>query len=123
MNDEGNNALSAVRISLAVEPQNVAAHPTRLLQAVSDPIRWRVLRELVAGQSLTVQQLAAKSGSTQNQMSKHLRVLREVGALELGSPPDGDKRKAQHAVPKHFLRPDESGKAVIDFGACVLRFP
>lgn len=103
--------------------QTCFVNPTKLLQAVSDPSRWKVLKALASGNSLTVLDLAGEACRSHNQMSKHLRVLREAGALVIVDSPDGDGRKAHHSVPQKFRRVDESGKPVIDYGVCVLRFP
>jgi len=56
-------------------------------------------------------------------VSKHLRVLRDAGALVVVAAPDGDGRKQHHAVPERFRRTDDAGRPVIDYGVCVLRFP
>ena len=104
-------------------PQDFFAKPSKLLTAVADPLRWSVMRELAAAPSLSVQELGAKLGRSTDLMSKHLRVLRDAGALVVVAAPDGDGRKQHHAVPERFRRVDDAGKPVIDYGVCVLRFP
>jgi len=96
--------------------------PCALLRAVGEPMRWRILRELLAGGPLSVLDLLERLGGLQAQMSKHLKVLREAGAVELVPAPDGDGRKSYHAVPEKF-RTKEADKTVLDYGVCVLRFP
>jgi hypothetical protein len=56
-------------------------------------------------------------------MSRHLTVLRSVGAIIAVPSPDGDTRKQHQSVPERFRRTDEAGKPMIDYGVCVLRFP
>ena len=92
-----------------------------MLQAVGDPVRWNILRELVSGSSLSVQELRARLGGKQSQMSKHLAVLRAAGALVPAAAPDGDGRKTHHVVPESCRR-TEAGKPVLDYGVCVVRF-
>ena len=47
---------------------------------VSDPVRWRVLRRLTAGEACVceLQEVAPAAGSL---MSYHLRILREAGLV------------------------------------------
>jgi DNA-binding transcriptional ArsR family regulator len=123
MPDSIPNPNSPAPVPLTSVQHNFFAAPSKLMLAVSDPVRWVVLRHLASGEPRTVLQLACKACRTPNQMSKHLRVLREAGALVLVKSPDGDKRKAHHVVPEKYRRRDETGKAVIDYGICVLRFP
>lgn len=104
-------------------PQDFFPDPTGLLWAVSDPARWAVLRELAGGQSRSVLELSAVMGRSADLASKHLKHLREAGAVATVDAPDGDKRKQHFVVPERFRRTDESGRAMIDYGACVLRFP
>ncbi len=55
-----------------------ATTPAAILQAVSDPIRLRILR-LTAAEELAVQELARILGIAQPRVSKHLAVLRDAG--------------------------------------------
>jgi DNA-binding transcriptional ArsR family regulator len=104
-------------------PQDFFAKPSKLLMAVAVPVRWAMMRELAAVPSLSVIELGAKLGQSTDLVSKHLRVLRDAGALVVVAAPDGDGRKQHHAVPERFRRTDDAGRPVIDYGVCVLRFP
>ncbi len=53
-------------------------------------------------------------------MSKHLQILREVGAVVRVPGTDGDEWKLFHALPPGCLREGALGKE-IDYGVCVLR--
>jgi DNA-binding transcriptional ArsR family regulator len=101
---------------------NFASNPVRLLQALADPIRHAVLRELAAGRSRSVQELAGVLKRDPDLVSKHLRVLRDAGAVVVVPAPDGDGRKQHHAVPEAYRRVEPAGGPVIDYGVCVLRF-
>jgi DNA-binding transcriptional ArsR family regulator len=57
-----------------------AATTTDAFNAVAEPQRRRIL-DLLAGGECAVNELVAQLGLTQPQVSKHLRVLREVGAV------------------------------------------
>jgi DNA-binding transcriptional ArsR family regulator len=104
-------------------PAPALSNPVKLLIAIADPLRWAVLRELAGGEALSVQELAGRLRKNANLVSKHLRWLREAGALTVVTSPGADGRKSSHAVPATFLRRDANGKAEIDYGVCVLRFP
>jgi len=50
-------------------------------RAMGEPVRLRILQELEHGE-LSVSVLAARVGSTQPNVSKHLKVLQDVGLLD-----------------------------------------
>ena len=104
-------------------PQDFFVNPAEFLWALSDPARWTALRELASGRSFSVLELAGMVGRSPDLMSKHLKILREAGAVQLMAAPDGDGRKSHYHVPERFRRQDETGKPMLDFGVCALRFP
>ena len=59
-----------------------AATTTDAFNAVAEPRRRQILDVLVAGE-LSVNDLVARLGLAQPLVSKHLRVLREVGLVEV----------------------------------------
>src|SRR6202008_2171366 len=59
-----------------------AATTTDAFNAVAEPRRRQIL-DLLAGGERPVNDLVALLGVAQPQVSKHLRVLREVGAVEV----------------------------------------
>ena len=59
-----------------------AATTTDAFNAVAEPRRRRILDTLVAGER-SVNDLVTLLGLTQPQVSKHLRVLREVGLVDV----------------------------------------
>jgi DNA-binding transcriptional ArsR family regulator len=96
----------------------------KLLQAMAEPLRWAVLGQLATGQRLSVQELGARLQRRPNLVSKHLRVLREAGAVVVVPSPDADGRKQFYTVPEAFRHIDEAGRPVLDYGVCALRaFP
>jgi DNA-binding transcriptional ArsR family regulator len=68
--------------------------------AVAEPHR-RLLLDLLASGERPVNDLVALSGLTQPQVSKHLRVLREVGAVEVR----GDGRQRLYRLNGQALKP------------------
>lgn len=66
-----------------------AATTTDAFNAVAEPHRRRIL-DLLAGGEHSVTELVGGLGLTQPQVSKHLRVLREVGAVHVRD--DGRRR-------------------------------
>ena len=59
-----------------------AATTTDAFNAVAEPRRREIL-EVLAGGERPVNDLVGELGLTQPQVSKHLRVLREVGAVDV----------------------------------------
>jgi DNA-binding transcriptional ArsR family regulator len=59
-----------------------AATTTDAFNAVAEPRRRAILRVLAGGE-LAVNDLVRELGLAQPQVSKHLRVLREVGAVQV----------------------------------------
>jgi ArsR family transcriptional regulator, arsenate/arsenite/antimonite-responsive transcriptional repressor len=52
----------------------------QLVRAVADPLRMRIV-ELLAAEQLCTCHLVEELGATQTNVSNHLRVLREAGAI------------------------------------------
>ncbi len=59
-----------------------AATTADAFNAIAEPRRRQILDALAAGE-LAVNDLVERTGMNQPQVSKHLRVLREVGAVEV----------------------------------------
>jgi len=123
MSDNIPQAPSVVAPTSQSIPPQFASNPVKLLAAIADPVRWALMRELAGGESLSVLELAGRLRKDSNLVSKHLRWLREAGAVAVVAVPGADGRKSSHAVPAAFLRKDANGKPEIDYGVCVLRFP
>ncbi len=66
-----------------------AATTADAFNAVAEPRRRQIVDVLAAGET-PVNDLVARIGLTQPQVSKHLRVLREVGVVDVRS--DGRRR-------------------------------
>ena len=77
-----------------------AATTTDAFNAVAEPWRRAILDVLVGGER-PVNDLVSELGITQPQVSKHLRVLREVGAVEVRE----DGRHRLYRLNGHALKP------------------
>jgi DNA-binding MarR family transcriptional regulator len=122
MNSDANDPNLSSATTSAAAVTDFSSEPSRLLLTVGEPTRWLVLRELLRGKPLSVQELARRAGCRANQMSKHLAVLSKLGVVTLVPSPDGDGRKQCFVVPEIFRRTDRAGRLMLDFGVCLLRF-
>jgi DNA-binding transcriptional ArsR family regulator len=77
-----------------------AATTTDAFNAVAEPRRREIL-DLLAGGERPVNDLVRELGLAQPQVSKHLRVLREVGAVDVR----GEGRQRLYSLNGHALKP------------------
>jgi DNA-binding transcriptional ArsR family regulator len=77
-----------------------AATTADAFNAVAEPRRRQIL-DLLAGGERPVNDLVRALGIAQPQVSKHLRVLREVGAVDVRD----DGRRRLYRLNGHALRP------------------
>ena len=75
-----------------------AATTADAFNAVAEPRRRQILDALAGGER-PVNDLVTALGLAQPQVSKHLRVLREVGAVELPSSGPWHLEACPHAAP------------------------
>jgi DNA-binding transcriptional ArsR family regulator len=83
-----------------IEPMARAATTTDAFNAVAEPRRREIL-DVLAGGERPVNDLVRELGLAQPQVSKHLRVLREVGAVDVR----GDGRQRLYRLNGHALKP------------------
>jgi predicted transcriptional regulator len=113
--------VDGAQITAAPAAAEPAVDMVNLLRALGNPVRWEVLRLLATEGPQSVTVLAARTDRAQHSMSKHMQILREVGAVVMVADANGDGRKLFHALPPGCLRDGANGKE-LDYGACVLRF-
>lgn len=94
----------------------------KLMWALGDPLRWKVIRELADGSALTVLDLARRLKRDANLVSKHMRPLRESGAVTIREVPGEDRRKSHYEVPAWTREGAAPGVKLVDYGCCLLRF-
>ena len=86
--------------------------PQAVITALSNPIRWDILRELVRGEPLPVIELARRLGWVPANLAKHARILHQAGLVERGY-------GQLYRIPARFLVPDEPH--TLDLGVALLR--
>ena len=84
----------------------------RLTNAIGHVTRWKMLRELTAGEARSIAELAVAGGCSYESAVKHLVVLRKAGLVVQG-------RGRLYQIQKHHL--PMPGEPVVDFGHCLLR--
>ena len=102
--------------SAAGTPKNTVVAPLpdlkRLAQALSHVARWKMLKELTAGEPRTISELRAVAGCSYESAVKHLVVLRRAELAVQG-------RGRLYQIQKHHL--PTPGEPVVDYGHCLLR--
>jgi DNA-binding transcriptional ArsR family regulator len=86
------------------------------LKALAEDTRVNIVRLLI-DQSLGVGDIATQLGVSQYNVSKHLRILREAGLVEV----EKDGRMRRYALPAALRRRAAAGE-VIDLGCCTFQF-
>ena len=90
---------------------------TDILKALADRTRQRLVKALLAT-DLGVNALSARLGLSQYNTSKHLRILKQAGIVEVRPP--GQRR--EYFIAKILRRRLECEGATLDFGCCTFRF-
>ena len=88
-----------------------------MLKALADQTRWRLVRELLS-KSRNVGELVERLAVSQYNVSKHLRVLREAGIVQM-------EREGKHmrcSVADGFRKKLTRNETVLDLGCCTFRF-
>lgn len=85
----------------------------KLVFALGNHCRWKMLRELATGETRTIWELATAGGCSYHSAVKHLQLMRETGLVVQG-------RGSLYQLPPHFL--PTPGQPHVDFGHCLLRF-
>jgi DNA-binding transcriptional ArsR family regulator len=87
-----------------------------ILKALADRTRLRLVKALLADR-LSVNDLSERLGISQYNASKHLRVLKQAGVVDVEAV--GARREYFIAAP--FRRRLEEEGSTLDFGCCVFR--
>jgi DNA-binding transcriptional ArsR family regulator len=83
-----------------------------ILNVISVPVRWYLLRELASGEQFMVSELAECLGQTPDATSKNMAVLRNAGIVIQG-------RGRLYQIAPQFLT--DKTERILDFGYCLLR--
>ena len=89
----------------------------RLLKALADETRWRIVRELLK-ETLTVSELTEKLGATQYNISKHLRILREAGIVTT----EKQGKNLNCTVDPELKQKIARNRNELELGCCTFRF-
>jgi DNA-binding transcriptional ArsR family regulator len=84
----------------------------QILNVISVPARWYLLRELASGEQLMVSELAERVGQSPDATSKNMAVLRNAGIVIQG-------RGRLYQIAPQFLT--DKTERILDFGYCLLR--
>ena len=90
---------------------------TDILKALSDRTRLRIVKALLA-EDLGVNELTERLDLSQYNTSKHLRVLKQAGIVDVRAL--GQRR--EYFIAKTFRRRLEREGSTLDFGCCAFRF-
>jgi DNA-binding transcriptional ArsR family regulator len=88
-----------------------------MLKALADQTRWRIVRELL-DDTLTVGDLTERLKATQYNVSKHLRVLREAGIVEM----DKLGKHVRCSIAAGFRKRLSGKRRQLDLGCCSFSF-
>jgi DNA-binding transcriptional ArsR family regulator len=88
------------------------------LKALGEETRIRMLRVLLENGQSSVGDVADALGLTQYNCSKHLRILREAGLVEME--PSGQQRR--YAIAADFRTHLSTNKNILDLGCCSFNF-
>jgi DNA-binding transcriptional ArsR family regulator len=86
------------------------------LRALGEDTRVRIVGLLIDS-PLDVNEISKRLGVSQYNVSKHLRILREAGLLEV----EKSGRQRLYALPDRIRRQAEAG-SVLDLGCCSFQF-
>ena len=88
-----------------------------MLKALADQTRWRIVRELL-DDTLTVGDLTERLDVTQYNVSKHLRILREAGIVEMNKA----GKHVNCSIATAFRKRLFGKKRHLDLGCCSFSF-
>jgi DNA-binding transcriptional ArsR family regulator len=89
--------------------------PVAICAALSAPSRWQMIGQLADGKELSASEMKTLVGGTLENVSKHLRTLRDAGVISSRYGRDG--RAALYMIPHEF----RMQLGVLHFGSCAFR--
>src|SRR5437763_12884704 len=87
------------------------------LKALGEETRLRILR-LLFQQSLGVNQISGRLKVSQYNVSKHLRIMREAGLLEV----EKQGKQRLYSVTSKLKNQVAANNNILDLGCCTFRF-
>ncbi len=109
--------IAAVRNFLHAPPMP-SGDCTSILKALSDRTRMRLVKALLEAEDESVNDLSERLGLTQYNVSKHLRVLKHAGIVEMRA----IAQRREYCIAKLFRKRLQKRGPVLDFGCCSFDF-
>ena len=116
----------AYRVKEKIAEGNEISHPqpmpsgdcTSILKALADRTRLRLLKVLLARENESVNDLAERLDLSQYNVSKHLRILKHAGIVDVRAL--GQRR--EYFIAKPFRNRLQKEGMTLDFGCCSFDF-
>ena len=95
-----------------------AADCTSILKALADRTRVRLVKALLDDEDESVNDLAERLGLSQYNVSKHLRVLKHAGIVDVRAV----AQRREYFIAKPFRKRLQKEGMTLDFGCCSFDF-
>lgn len=106
----------ALRGNLFIQKRMSSNDCTNILKALADRTRMRLVKALLAGDR-SVNHLSEHLELSQYNVSKHLRVLKHAGIVDMRAV----AQRREYFIAKTFRRRIEREGTTLDFGCCTFR--
>jgi predicted transcriptional regulator len=84
----------------------------RMVVALGHKRRWKILKELSAGEPRTIGEIATVAGCSYDNAAQHLKLMCKAGLIVVG-------RGHLYQIPRQYL--PTPGQPIVDYGHCLLR--
>jgi|694.fasta_scaffold138938_2 DNA-binding transcriptional ArsR family regulator len=91
---------------------------TSILKALADRTRLRLLKVLLADENESVNDLSERLDLSQYNVSKHLRILKNAGIVDVRA----NAQRREYFVAKAFRKRLQKEGMTLDFGCCSFDF-
>jgi len=91
---------------------------TSILKALGDRTRLRLLKVLLADENESVNDLSGKLALSQYNVSKHLRILKHAGIVDVRA----NAQRREYFIAKPFRKRLVKEGMMLDFGCCSFDF-
>jgi DNA-binding transcriptional ArsR family regulator len=91
---------------------------TSILKALADRTRMRLVKALLADDDESVNDLSARLDLSQYNVSKHLRILKQAGIVDVRAV----AQRREYFIAKSFRKRLQKEGMTLDFGCCSFDF-
>ena len=91
---------------------------TSILKALADRTRVRLMKALLAAEDESVNELSERLDLSQYNVSKHLRILKHAGIVDVRAV----AQRREYFIAKPFRKRLQKTGSVLDFGCCSFDF-